>query len=511
MYISPNSKLKLLSGCPLDTTYDHTLYFATATAQYNYFASLAKKSYNDLSYIRANSNMIRISGNAEDFYDCNYLMFQNTSFGSKWFYAYIKQINYIANDTAEILYEMDPMQTWFFDYTLEQCFVEREHAASDTIGSNLVPENLELGEYVADDFTATGDDGGGLLAPKSIVIACTFDSEYNNVAGGYYSGLYSGLHFEVFPNNTAGAADAEKFISGAGSKSDGIVAVFLMPTAFVTGVIDPPKSYTFSKPKSLGSIGGYTPKNNKLYTYPYNFLYVTNLQGNGTAFPYEYFSGNACGFTVAGDMSCNPSVILAPNDYKGVTVNYDEKMVLSGYPQLGFTTDSFKAWLAQNASSLAVNALSTSMSYGLAASAVSAGMAAPAGVTAGAIMGVANSVSQIYQAAIRPNQAHGGGGSQTMAALSLLEFAFMHKHIQPQFARIIDDYFTVYGYKTNRVKTPNRSARPHWNYVKTIGCVITGSIPADDARRICEIYDRGITFWKNGAEVGNYSLNNSPA
>ena len=108
-----------------------------------------------------------------------------------------------------------------------------------------------------------------------------------------------------------------------------------------------------------------------------------------------------------------------------------------------------------------------------------------------------------------PRQAHGGSGSQTLAAIGLLDFAFMHKHITPEFARIIDDYFTKHGYATHRVKIPNRNVRPYWTYTKTIGCEITGSIPCDDARKICDIYDRGITFWKNGTNIGNYNLDNS--
>ena len=67
----------------------------------------------------------------------------------------------------------------------------------------------------------------------------------------------------------------------------------------------------------------------------------------------------------------------------------------------------------------------------------------------------------------------------------------------------------MYGYQTNRVKTPNISARPHWNYIKTNDCVIEGSVPCDDMNKICSIFDGGITFWKKGSEVGNYSLDNS--
>ena len=60
------------------------------------------------------------------------------------------------------------------------------------------------------------------------------------------------------------------------------------------------------------------------------------------------------------------------------------------------------------------------------------------------------------------------------------------------------------------IKTPNINSRPHWNYVKTINCVIVGEAPSDDIATICGIFNNGITFWKNGDEVGNYNLDNSP-
>ena len=82
-------------------------------------------------------------------------------------------------------------------------------------------------------------------------------------------------------------------------------------------------------------------------------------------------------------------------------------------------------------------------------------------------------------------------------------------HITAEYAEIIDDFFTMYGYTCKKVKVPNRSARPKWNYTKTNGCVVKGKAPADSVRKICSIYDNGITFWKNASEVGNYSLNNN--
>ena len=77
-----------------------------------------------------------------------------------------------------------------------------------------------------------------------------------------------------------------------------------------------------------------------------------------------------------------------------------------------------------------------------------------------------------------------------------------------QYAKMIDDYFTMYGYAVKSVGRINTHGRPHWNYVKTVGCCMTGSVPCDDSKKIVSIYDRGITFWMNGNEVGNYELDN---
>lgn len=519
MYIEPNTVIRLLTNCPLDNTYDHTIYFNNAQAQREYFAGLTKYTLTNQTYQRVNSSRMRVQYKADDLYDCNYLMFQNTNFGNKWFYAFVKSVEYINNIVSEIEYEIDVMQTWAFDYQLGQCFIEREHSATDVAGDNLVPENVEKGDYVSEDFDASGEIGA-----KSIVVAATFDNNYDNVSGSYYAGIFSGLWFTVFENTPAGAQSCADFIQNAGAKSDGIVAVFLMPSAMVTASNDSAITKTFSKTKftDLKRADGSAIKNKKLLTYPYNMLYVTNLQGNHAEYHYEYFSGDTCEFNIAGDMSPNPGVMLAPVNYKGVLTNYDEKIILNGFPQLSFNVDSFKAWLAQNAASLPVNALSSSLGQATSIAnaqiglqyAAKASATAAAGVTAFAApiaagLAVAGTVAEVYQHSIMPHQARGASGATTMAALGLLDFGFMHKHIRPEFVSIIDDYFTMYGYATHRIKVPNRNVRPYWTYTKTIGCVIHGSVPCDDMSKICKIFDNGITFWTNGNNIGNYSLDNS--
>ena len=132
------------------------------------------------------------------------------------------------------------------------------------------------------------------------------------------------------------------------------------------------------------------------------------------------------------------------------------------------------------------------------------------GAALGFAAGVASTLQQAYIHDIQPPQSHGNVSGNVLYSAGLLNFSYCIKYIRPEFVRIIDDYFNKFGYATHRVKTPNIGTRPHWNYVQTRGCSIKGNVPADTARNICNIYDSGITFWKNGSEVGNYQLDNSP-
>ena len=115
MYIQPNSTIRLLTGIPLDNTYAHTIYFANKNAQAEYFASKTKTgcTFNAQTYQRVNKGTMRLQVLADDIYDCNYLMFKNTSYGDRWFYAFITSIEYVSNIVSEISYEIDVMQTWF--------------------------------------------------------------------------------------------------------------------------------------------------------------------------------------------------------------------------------------------------------------------------------------------------------------------------------------------------------------------------------------------------------------
>lgn len=510
MEIAPGSQIKLLKGVPLDTHYKHCMYYPSKTAQYNDFSSYVYTTLVNQSYQRVDTGRMCIQIAKDNITDCNYVMFQNTPFGNKWWYAFITGIEYSSNETSYVYFEIDVMSTWLVgqDYILKESFVVREHSATDAIGDNLLPENVELGEYVFEGLNTTNElsNCGVLVSTTEAPGSATQDYE-----GGLYNGIFSGVgyYFYVDLNIAAGALTQMEH-------PESVIAVTMYPSAFldytgVTGVggevnkSTAIKYITYTANKNTTNIGGYTPRNKKLFTYPYNFLYITNFNGNSAEMKYEYFSTNNCVFRIYCDVTPNPTAICVPLSYKGIETNFNEKLTLTGWPQCAWSGDLYKAYLAQNGSSMAVSMLSSALSVG-------AGIATgnPMAIVGGGLS-IASTMAKLNDLKAQPPQAHGSPSSVTNLATGTLEFGFSQCHCQEQFLACIDDYFDVEGYATHRVKVPNVNSRPYWNYTKTIDCNIDGSVPSGDMAKIVSIYNNGVTHWKSLANVGNYSLNNAPA
>ena len=520
MYIAPSTNVKILHNVPLDNTYDHTLYFADATAQATYFAGLTKYNLTNYTYQRVNKGIIRVSGKADNYYDCNYMMFQNTNFGTKWFYAFITSVEYINNETTEITFEIDVIQTWLFDAHVEMCFIERQHSLSDAIGDNIVPESLATGEYVFNN------DYAPVLTMTDMLVCLAIVDVDGASSGNLYDGVYGSAELYVY--DSTDVTNINDKVNTYAQKPDAIISMYMLPKVLCPTIpADHKLTYAANGVKNIvqlaatsknQTLDGYTPKNAKMYTYPYNFLHVDNASGQDLTLRYEFFDNLTPVVEISGTITQPVVVTLRPASYKGIpsysalggyTTLNSEILQLTSYPLCSWNVDAYQAWIAQNSTPLALNTASQ-IGNTIIASQYSAHPQASA--ISGTIGVAANLLSQIYTASIAADMSKGNfNNGGVNVAISKQQFYAGRCSVSYQYARMIDDFFTMYGYAVKTVGRINTHSRPHWNYVKTVGCCLTGSIPSDDVQRICSIYDKGITFWKSGNEVGNYSLDNRPS
>lgn len=571
-YIVPNSNIQILHQVPIDMSNTHTLYFSGIVDQVNFFASKVKYSFTSCTYTRQTPGYIKLPVSADRVFDCNYLRYQNASFSDKWFYAFITTVEYISNNVCGVHFIIDNLQTWFFEMQLGECYIDRQHSTTDNAGDNLIPENLETGEYM---YVDNNLDWSKTFTSYDILALTTFSSTYTTDGrwvftreqGTYRFGIYSGLNIRVFRQveNANTVTLLNSFLTAATEtygEENGIVSLVMIPHDSLDDELNPAQvSQTIPK---ITTLDGYAPVNKKLLTSPYCFIELSNCEGATAALPQEYFGGTnpaVCQFMITFNITAAPVAFCVPINYKGSEYNYSEGMYINSFPQCSYNTDLFKAYMAQslvgtlgqgftdlinNAAGkhpsgemtdaykyrkLSTGSRSSAQYYGRdtteniaditrgflkdGGAGIVGGIGAAGTIgavltgNAGEILGqVYNSMSTLYSKSIAAPHNNGSTTPDYLCSNRLKGFWLFHRTIRNEFARKIDGYFTRFGYAQHSIAVPNIRARTRFTFVKTVDCHVGGNIPAEAVDSIQSIFDGGITFWADHDNVGNYSIDN---
>lgn len=524
--IVPQTDIKLLK-VPLEISDLNQLTFATKTAQYNYFNSLPKIELDNFTYQRKDG-LLKVPALYDDIISYNYVMYRNEAYSNKWFYAFIEDMTYVSDNVTAIKLKSDVWQDWQFDLTYKPTFVAREHTNDDTIGNNTQPETLETGEPIVNGQVLS-------LSPNltgNYIVFMVSDTSLLPLTmqnlSSQYNGIFSGYTLFGVETTDQAATVVRNFVypgAGIGSQSDAIKNIFLVPKSlFGTAVAHNGDRFAFSlytpqvlsAPVSIiddqtitkiNTLDGYTPKNNKLYTWPYSYLFVTNNVGGNAVYHYEDFTNATPHFRMSGIISSGCDIKLKPLYYKNVsTPNEAYGLKVSKLPVCSWNTDSYAIWMAQNELNMRVSLTRNTLKAATGAITKQPEMVGSAISSYGG--DILNSLSERYLASNVPDEVHGDVNSADYNFSSGLFINLYRMSVRAEYARVIDDYFSALGYATNRVKVPNITGRRNWNYVKTIGCYIEADIPQSDLNEIKSMFDKGITLWHNPSTFADYSQNN---
>lgn len=148
------TNIRLLSGVPFSNDYKHTRWFDTSAEQTAYFdGKHVVHSMSEANFQRIEGkNFIAVNKSIDELWNTNYLMFQNTEYNSKWFYAFVTKLEYKQKKTTYVHFQIDVFQTWKFKVDFKPSYVIREHCKLwNDDGSpvvNTVDEGLNYGsEY----------------------------------------------------------------------------------------------------------------------------------------------------------------------------------------------------------------------------------------------------------------------------------------------------------------------------------------------------------------------------
>lgn len=651
---TPDTVVKILKGIELDRDLENTYRFASLSAQQNFFSARAKhilgnKENEGLRYVRTGEDSIKVALKTASLYDCNYLMFQNTGYKdksgrSRWFYAFIDRVDYVNEETSEIFYTIDPMQTWLFDYKFADCMVEREHVRDDGIGKNVISEPVECGEYMQEvsanivppgkpfkykgGLITTKPINQGITASEDITIQITSSASISfkrpipyagvdvgegtiasGTVGQYPTDLSWYADFSLVKNedatgkyannNTVTAPDVlgikkyslQNLISWiANAQIDGldakdIYAVFIYPDYFSSvedgavfdayGAGSKEKIMTFDMSDTAGfkKTDGtfFTPRNNKLYTFPYTRLTVSSHYGNVAHYKFELFgNGFKPKFKLLSILTATPQAALIPADYRAKIDSIDDMVTLPYAIEIPVKGDAFKTYIAENKGNIIASLANTVLSAAIPAMTTSSTVAVSSGgevTQARTIRSLSpktgrlrNSLQDTTRAVTAPSRQESesstvsyGGGAKYSGLLGMVgdlvdkahlpnpvygnmtttdilatakrnTISLYREGVSGDIAKTIDDFFTMFGYAVKEVKQPGVYNRHYWQYIKTCGCVLHNSdwysdyvnvnvnystgMNAADMDTLEKIFNRGITFWNQDVQIGDYTLNN---
>lgn len=383
------------------------------------------------------------------------------------------------------------------------------------------------------------------------------------IVNGWYNGLYALVLKSItsFWNNYAeqafkmsGLAAVYQYVF----KDPSVICVQLMPISLlsytpynVTGINVVDGRYDLNNiTPVLGTVNNYTEitrnfsepiidgqstkayRNNKCYTNPFVRL-VIDCNGNKQYLSYEYFTGQkqckiGCSFGVGADIT------VVPTNYCGQLSNRTYQVFTETLPTLSWSKDSYERWYANNSASIkfqiaqSVGRLALLAVAGVAVGGSMAGAYATGGslaaleampskqlVSSGintynqSVTGLKDIIIQGVNARSAPNEY---GGATNLSAKWNSNTAGIYAYCESmneKVMRSIDDYFSMFGYKVNRVGKPNLTSRKNWNYVKTQNAHCSGNAPQYAIEFMEKALDSGCTFWHKDT-VGDYGDLSNP-
>lgn len=529
-----------------------------------------KFGYNSMTYMRKDK-VIVVDENADvlDNAGVNYCRFINGDFdNSRFIYAFVDDIEYVAPQTSRLHIRTDCWMTWFDRIIPNQCFVEREHVLVDTPFANSLPENVGTGELIRYQTQrllgdSIGKSEGNWLAAFN-VIGNPDDLELGSYlgvvsVGGVISGTY---WYGVAPDDTM------LFTKYLTEHSGTILSVSLIPRIStwtrdgeditVSGVNvhvyhlrditsaewDYSGSITINAGDgsagwsgSAGTVNDITINLNnyidsfkdtfnncKLLCYPYTAWEIFTYDGSSTTLLPQDNTARLMGGTfvvkgvdtIIGGATPSETFVVGIDTGSSTEIAPFATQSFSGFPTIAVTVDAYAQFVARNTNSLKFqkDVAVRDGTFKL----INGTMDMFGNAVEGDLQGGINSFKSIISAGDQidsidakmsdmkaaPDSVAGHASDGSLFMLNRLGIFFAIKRQNGSILRAADSYFDRYGYAVKETKTPQWNSRSKFNYIKTGGANIGGQIPKSDKDTINQLLDTGMTIWHSAADYGTF-------
>lgn len=401
MFPDTLTSVDLLGGVPWQSDYKHVRYFSSKTEQDSYFNGRTKiKSFPSAKVVRTgNQFSMLLTLTPAQANKVSYLRFTNGNLDNKTYYCFVKSIVYEADNRCRLFVEIDFYQTFLFDVSFKNSYVERQHGNVTLIEDNLslgqelitynISESFPYKDYifivVVANENLNGSTGGGwnvtsyagapsalyhYVVPirignnpndSSMIYTDTGTSFYNwfelfstmqdtwaNKIVSAYITKYCGLNFVVSGNNiTYPDTDKVKFFATNNNPGSAMRGMFHIEN------VKEYDSMVFNLSKA-GLPSGFNPK---LSQYPYNKVVISTVNGQQLELKPQFIDGNSIKIRMRGSLGTSNKISFTIENYalNGVSPE-DQKLnciLIDDTPQLlPIIVEQYSAYVQGHANSL---------------------------------------------------------------------------------------------------------------------------------------------------------------
>lgn len=531
--------LTLFKNFPI-TSYANQLYVNSEKERNNMFNSWESDFFNELSSCDKTKKTIRLDIN---YYHGNMYNYGILHENNKDYYVFITDTEWLSNRTVVLHYEYDYFQTYVYQMDFKKSMIEREHVSDDTFGKWMNDEGLDTGERLVQSVTnlnggssdrvfcmsirdtrdvlSTGSNEKKALPQlttfntyeRSATIVAMSDASdlswiLNKVANANRLNAVSGLY--TVPSSTLALYNKVACYDWDTGDKVGYYLTTGKSTAFVNTTVKPT------------NIDGYTPKNNKCFLYPYCYVNFSNSNGQSLTGRFEYSNDKSnvqCAYRMFA-IEGVPSYLWLQN-YNGFEKNLDNTITTDDHVQIPWTADSYATYVSGQKFSMSNTRRQKQIDY-----VYDTGKGAISSMLSGNFLGVATSITDntkdlyswenslkatLNDVKNTPPSMEGTFSSSANNLIGDIGFKAELITLSAENIRTIDDYFSMFGYKTSHIVSLSSvmNTRSNWNYVKSVGANITGRCPYDAINTVKSMFNSGTTLWHDLTTMYNYDLPNT--
>lgn len=503
--ITPSSTVRFLN-VPFSPSQNNVLKFTSTESQITYMESKIVYTLSNCTYFReGDGEYLRVNKVVDALYNCNYVMFQNSQFGNRWFYAFIEKLIYKNGNVSDVVLKMDVYQTFQFDYSIQQSFIERQsfigdyfNTLSDTPSTGDLKtvwwyEKVLNGKYfilfnsdpTMEDTTKTGNSYPiiGQYSMPCYMAICTTPNEMSEIVQAVANkGRGDRIQACYYAPCFVGLDGYERQLLPKGDLNINqpyINTIHNMPVELLSENMTLNIDYQYMFKKEI--------------SYPYAKLEIVDrITGKYIELDISKFQNPLQPqFNLMFSITDNVEYKVIPLNYNGIDYSIENALVINPSSDLPTFSNSYSKYLKDNQGSNMINGVMSTM--GMIGSIATGNVAG----AVGSFGSIANVINADSVARKQPNQVSNIKGDAFEYVNYQSSIYFRLKVMDSDHMKIARNFWNAYGYPIRRIDNFNNTSK-RYTFIKTVGAnIVADKIPTIYLRELEAIFDNGVTIWND--------------